>query len=256
MTTTTPSQSRRGMVWYGMVPLLPPVSVFCLSLKLVASCSVHPVSERHRQAVQPALVRIWVRPCDAGIGKEWNRGRLPASDEVIGHIYFYDAPASRCQQRGGWTTRVSAPYIDSSVVRQVHCPPSSAPPGTLALGIALGFGHRRVAGRSRALHFMRLRVVVLLAELLLPPLQLPGSARLGGTTHSSSTAGTAGLCCALPCLALLVWYGVVWYGAPPTPSVCSVTEGGGVMQRPSGHSVQALPSCTATNLGRTRPPAF
>jgi hypothetical protein len=24
---------------------------------------------------------------------------------------------------------------------------------------------------------------------------------------------------------------MVWYGAPPTPSVCSVSEGGGVMQR-------------------------
>ena len=59
---------------------------------------------------------------------------------------------------------------------------------------------------------MRLRVVVLLARLLLllllllPPLQLPGSVRLGGTTHSSSTAGIAGLCCALPCLALLHRY--------------------------------------------------
>jgi hypothetical protein len=44
---------------------------------------------------------------------------------------------------------------------------------------------------------------VLLARLLLlllllpPPLQLSGSVRLGGTTHSSSTAGIAGLCCAL-----------------------------------------------------------
>jgi hypothetical protein len=49
---------------------------------------------------------------------------------------------------------------------------------------------------------MRLRVVVLLAWLLLllplPLLSLPDSARLGGTTHSSSTAGFAGLCCALP----------------------------------------------------------
>jgi hypothetical protein len=30
-----------------------------------------------------------------------------------------------------------------------------------------------------------------------------------------------------------VWYGMVWYGMCPSypPSVCSVTEGGGVMQR-------------------------
>jgi hypothetical protein len=50
---------------------------------------------------------------------------------------------------------------------------------------------------------MRLREVVLLARLLLLPLPLPCSVRLGGMTHSSSTAGIAGLCCALPCLALL-----------------------------------------------------
>jgi uncharacterized membrane protein YdfJ with MMPL/SSD domain len=63
----------------------------------------------------------------------------------------------------------------------------------------LGFGHRRVAGSSRALHLMRLRVVVLLAWLLLLlllplllPLPLPDNVRLGGTTHSSSTAGVAG----------------------------------------------------------------
>jgi hypothetical protein len=56
------------------------------------------------------------------------------------------------------------------------------------------------------LHIMRLRVVVLLAWLLLlllllPP--LPGRVRLGGPTHSSSIAGFAGLCCALPCRAVL-----------------------------------------------------
>jgi hypothetical protein len=33
--------------------------------------------------------------------------------------------------------------------------------------VMLGFGHRRVAGSSRALHLIRLRVVVLLARLLL-----------------------------------------------------------------------------------------
>jgi hypothetical protein len=64
------------MVWYGA----PPNPRQCvLSLKVVASCSVHPVSERHRLAVQSALVRRWVRPCDAGIGKEWNRGCLHAT---------------------------------------------------------------------------------------------------------------------------------------------------------------------------------
>jgi hypothetical protein len=31
----------------------------------------------------------------------------------------------------------------------------------------------------------------------------------------------------------LVWYDMVWCPSYP-PSVCSVTEGGGVMQRPSG----------------------
>jgi hypothetical protein len=62
-----------GMVWYGA----PPTPRQCvLSLRVVASCSVHPVSERHRQAMQSALVRRCVRPCDAGIGKEWNRGCL------------------------------------------------------------------------------------------------------------------------------------------------------------------------------------
>jgi hypothetical protein len=50
------------MVWYG-APSTPRQCV--LSLTVVASCSVHPVSERHRQAVQSALVRRWVRPCDA-----------------------------------------------------------------------------------------------------------------------------------------------------------------------------------------------
>jgi hypothetical protein len=50
---------------------------------------------------------------------------------------------------------------------------------------------------------MRLRLVVLLVWLLLLPLPLPDKVRLGGTTHSSSTAGIAGLCCALPCLAVV-----------------------------------------------------
>jgi hypothetical protein len=55
-------------------------------------------------------------------------------------------------------------------------------------------------------------VVVLLAQvlllllLLLPPLPLPSSVRLGGTTHSSSSAGIAELCYALPYLALLHRY--------------------------------------------------
>jgi hypothetical protein len=62
---------------------------------------------------------------------------------------------------------------------------------------------------------MRLRVVVLVARLLLQLLlllllllllQLPGSVRLGGTTHSSNIAGIVGLCCGLPCLALLHCY--------------------------------------------------
>jgi hypothetical protein len=69
------------MVWYGA----PPTPRQCvLSLRVVASCSVHPVSERHRQAVQSALVRRWVRPCDAGIGKEWNRCNviIPYSEQM------------------------------------------------------------------------------------------------------------------------------------------------------------------------------
>jgi hypothetical protein len=126
--------------------------------------------------------------------------------------YRCDAPASRCQHRGGWTTRVSAPYIDSTnssvgALSAVKCPSRYPRPWD-----CLGFGHRRAAGSSRALHLMRLRVVLLLARLLLLllllllPLPLPGSVRLGGTTHSSSTAGIVGLCCALPCLALLHRY--------------------------------------------------
>jgi hypothetical protein len=43
-----------SMVWYGA----PPTPRQCVrSLGVVASCSVHPVSERHRQAVQSVLVR-------------------------------------------------------------------------------------------------------------------------------------------------------------------------------------------------------
>jgi hypothetical protein len=66
----------------------------------------------------------------------------------------------------------------------VHCPQSSAPPGILARLLLLLF-------------------LLLLLPLLLP---LPNSVRLGGTTHISSTAGIAGLCCALSCLALLHGY--------------------------------------------------
>jgi hypothetical protein len=65
------------MVWCPSYP--PSVCSVRLSLRVVASCSVHPVSERHRQAVQSALVRRWVRPCDAHAcwhWKEWNRGCL------------------------------------------------------------------------------------------------------------------------------------------------------------------------------------
>ena len=69
------SMTTYGMVWYGNGA--PPTPRQCvLSLRVVASCSVHPVSERHRQAMQSTLVRRWVRPCDAGIGKGWNRGCL------------------------------------------------------------------------------------------------------------------------------------------------------------------------------------
>jgi hypothetical protein len=76
------------MVWYGA----PPTSRQCvLPRRVVASCSVHPVSEQHRQAVQSELVRSWVRRCDAGDGKRMER-KLPASDEVIGHIVAMHLP--------------------------------------------------------------------------------------------------------------------------------------------------------------------
>jgi hypothetical protein len=55
------------MVWCPSYP-----RQYDLSLRVVASCSVHPVtrvSKQHRQAMQSALVRRWVRPCDAGNGK-------------------------------------------------------------------------------------------------------------------------------------------------------------------------------------------
>jgi hypothetical protein len=80
-------------IWYGA----PPNPRQCvLSPRVVASCSVHLVSEQHRQAVQSALVRRWVRPCDAGIGKRMNGScLLPASDEVIGHIVAMHLVASK-----------------------------------------------------------------------------------------------------------------------------------------------------------------
>jgi hypothetical protein len=71
-------------VWYGMVPLLPRQCV--LSLRVVASCSVHPVSERHRQAVQSALALE-------------KNGTEVACMRRSHRAYRCDAPASRCQQR-------------------------------------------------------------------------------------------------------------------------------------------------------------
>jgi hypothetical protein len=150
---------------------------------------------------------------EVGRRMERQERKLPASDKVIGHIVAMHLPrlASNANEVAAWTTRVSAPDIDSSVgaLSAVKCPSRYPCPWDCPR-----VDHWRVAGSSRALHLMHLRVVVLLARLLLLllvlvlplPLPLPGSVRLGSTTHSSSTAGIAGLCCALPCLALLHCY--------------------------------------------------
>jgi hypothetical protein len=95
------------MVWYGA----PPTPRQCvLSLRVVASCSVHPVSERHRQALQSALVRRWVRPCDAGIGKECNRGGCLHQTKSSGI-------SLRCTCLALPATR----WLDDPRERAVHC---------------------------------------------------------------------------------------------------------------------------------------
>jgi hypothetical protein len=108
---------RARPVWYGMVPLLPPVSV-----RVVASCSVHPVtrvSEQHRQACNLSLfVRRWVRHCDAG------NGNVQGSQEIVKHrTYRCDAdPGGVCysvytagERRQGGLERVARiPTGDSS----------------------------------------------------------------------------------------------------------------------------------------------
>jgi hypothetical protein len=63
--TKSPTYEWYGMVWYGAPST--PVSVFCHRGWWRHAASI--VSEQHREAVQSALVRKWVRPCDAGIGK-------------------------------------------------------------------------------------------------------------------------------------------------------------------------------------------
>jgi hypothetical protein len=151
------------------------------------SCSVHLVSERHRHVVQSARVRRWGRPCDAGSGKRTEQ-KLPASVRRSHRACCCDASASRCQQRGGWTTRVSAPYIDSSVGALSA---GKCPPGTLALGpgIAPWFGHRRVAGRSQALRLMQTCACECVCSLpccCCCCCCCRSSVRLGGTAHSSS----------------------------------------------------------------------
>jgi hypothetical protein len=207
-----------------------------LSLRVVAACSVHPVSERHRQALQSALVRRWVRPCELPLEKN---GTEVACIRRSHRAYRFDAPASRCQQRGGWTTRVSAPYINSSVGALSAF---KSPPGTLALGIALRFGHRRVAGSSRALHLMRL---VLELWGVPPSLTLSGSCSGGGSSSSSSSSSRARstttrrvrvivlLSSTLTLVEVIItyWHGTIWYGAPSTPRQCApVTERGGFIE--------------------------
>jgi hypothetical protein len=119
-----PCSSRRplavvsGGCWYGA----PPTPRHCfLSLRVVASCSVHPVREQHRQAVQSALVHIWVRNCDAGSGKRAEQ-RLPASDEVIGYIVPMHLPRGcqhevlsgvSCSTWPGWRRRKACPSSES-----------------------------------------------------------------------------------------------------------------------------------------------
>jgi hypothetical protein len=111
------------MVRYGMVPLLAP-SV-CSSLRAVASCSVHPVSEQHRQAVQSALVRRWVRPCDAGIGKEWNRGCLheTKSSGILLRCTCLALPATRSDRLG---EQIGERRVHRKTIRTV--PPCMHPP--------------------------------------------------------------------------------------------------------------------------------
>jgi hypothetical protein len=91
-----------------------------------------------------------------------------------------DAPASRYQQRGGWTTCVSAPYIESSVrntVDSVFCPVVTLTHGLGRTWAGSDVGCKRTsAARTEISHVLRLlrpRVVVLLAwaQLVL----LPGS---------------------------------------------------------------------------------
>jgi hypothetical protein len=55
---------------------------------------------RHGQAVQSALVRRWVRPC-AMLALEKNGTRLPASDEVIGHIVAMHLPCVASNEVAG-----------------------------------------------------------------------------------------------------------------------------------------------------------
>jgi hypothetical protein len=78
--------------WYGMIwcPSYPPQRRgFAEGGGVMQRPSGQCLSEQHRQAVQSALVRTWVRPCDAGtiVGKNGTYPhKLPASDEAIGHI--------------------------------------------------------------------------------------------------------------------------------------------------------------------------
>jgi hypothetical protein len=75
--------------------------------------------------------------------------RLPASDEVIGHIVAMHLPRVASNELGGWTTRESEPYIDSSVgaLSAVKCP-SRYPCPWDCPWVWLSAGYRKLAGAA------------------------------------------------------------------------------------------------------------
>jgi hypothetical protein len=131
-----------GMIWYGTVPLLPPVSVFCGWWR--HAVSIRSVSDTDRQC-SPRLFGDGFVPVMLALEKN---GTEVACIRRSHWAYRCDAPASRCQQRGGWTTRVSAPYIDSSVLQWARANGCPWDAGTCSL--AANDGHLAVLQWLRA----------------------------------------------------------------------------------------------------------
>jgi hypothetical protein len=178
-------------------------------LSVVASCSIHPVSEQHSQAVQSTLICLemgsTVRPCGAGSGKRTKQEAACIRQSHWASHCNAPPPASRCQHRGGRTTRMSAPYIDSSIGAL-----SSAPPVPLALPLGLPLG-LAIGGLPDS----REHCISYACEWLC---SLPGcccccrrcptdSVRLGGSRHdpynSSITADFCGFAAPCPACTLL-----------------------------------------------------